>query len=82
VALGRFGKKAVGDMGTDGRAQWMHRAQELDHLLHWTESTHAFEGSQGDGHFRLVVRVRIVDGVNGVEMGGELPIWMGLVGAR
>lgn len=34
--------------------------QEGHNLLHWPETTQALEGGEGDGHFGLVVVIRVV----------------------
>lgn len=45
-----------------------------------TETTESFEGGDGNGHFGLVVVVRVIFGVFGMELLGEFLVRVGLDG--
>lgn len=50
--------------------------QEGHNLLHWPETTQALEGSEGNGHFWLVVGIRVVLWSLEVQLLRQL-LWVG-----
>ena len=60
------------------RSQFRHGFQCLGELGKWLETTETIEQIHGNGHFRLVVVVRVVLGVVGVKLFGQLLIRMSL----